>query len=220
MTHSEQSETKCGNDDRLRVRYWEETCDRITDIAHGVLENYATEAPLLEPGRDAGHGPELVAGCKMAHAEVQEPADVGNVESPLLSVSRRTSSRVSTTMWPSRYLVAGLSSVRNDPGWATTGIRNSLARVANHVRARAPVSAAINSASFDECATVVCRAEAQATGCSESTTSRPATVRRVSASAAQSAEEVEWATGRVPRPLTGPAVEISVDGLECRHMAW
>ena len=50
-------------------------------------------------------------------------------KAPLLSVRRRRSSRLSHTMWPSWYLVAGLSSVRRVAGLATTGVRSSRAEV-------------------------------------------------------------------------------------------
>ena len=86
-------------------------------------------------------------------------------------------------MTPSWYYVVGLSSIRSDTGLLTTGILISLAN-ANHVSTFAPVTAAMYSASVDECVTVACRADAHTIGCFIANTSRPVIDLRVSRSAA------------------------------------
>lgn len=91
-----------------------------------------------------------------------------------------------TTMWPSWYLVVGLSSMRSNAGRFTTGMRNSRASKASHVKTSAQVSHAINSASVGECDTVYWRDEAHAIGWSDARASRPLKERRKSGSAAKS----------------------------------
>eukprot|EP00173_Palmaria_palmata_P001531 Plantae.Rhodophyta-Palmaria_palmata.ctg18664.p2 GENE.Plantae.Rhodophyta-Palmaria_palmata.ctg18664~~Plantae.Rhodophyta-Palmaria_palmata.ctg18664.p2 ORF type:complete len:128 (+),score=5.72 Plantae.Rhodophyta-Palmaria_palmata.ctg18664:483-866(+) len=103
---------------------------------------------------------------------------------PLLSVSSRRSCRVSTTISPSWYFVDGLSSIRKVAGLLTTGIFSSSASDASHVSTLAPVSAAMYSASVDECVTVACLADDHTIGCFIAKTRSPVMDRLVSRSAA------------------------------------
>lgn len=82
--------------------------------------------------------------------EFGRPADVGDVESPLLSLRRRILSRLSQAIWPSWYLVAGLSSIRSVAGIASRGMRRSRASDASQVSTRTSVSQEIKFASVEQ----------------------------------------------------------------------
>eukprot|EP00173_Palmaria_palmata_P004140 Plantae.Rhodophyta-Palmaria_palmata.ctg5014.p2 GENE.Plantae.Rhodophyta-Palmaria_palmata.ctg5014~~Plantae.Rhodophyta-Palmaria_palmata.ctg5014.p2 ORF type:complete len:107 (-),score=5.35 Plantae.Rhodophyta-Palmaria_palmata.ctg5014:71-391(-) len=102
---------------------------------------------------------------------------------PLLSTSRCKSFRVSSIISPWLYLVAGLLSIITVV-FCVTGIRNSCARSDSQVSVLVPVSAAMYSASVDECVTVSCLAEAQSMGCPDTRIINPVTDLLVSVSAA------------------------------------